>query len=109
MGDSYQPVEKKYQLSRKALHVIYHFNFPVSILTKSTLVERDLDIIKKINEKNRAIVSFSFSSTDEKISSIFEPGVPPPKDRLEPLKLFKNEGIACGMFLLKRVFLRQAR
>ena len=100
VGDSYQPIEKKYQLSRKALHVIHHFNFPVSILTKSTLVERDLDIIKKINEKNRAIVSFSFSSTDEKISSIFEPGVPPPKDRLETLKLFKNEGIACGMFLL---------
>jgi hypothetical protein len=77
-----------------------HFNLPVSILTKSTLIERDIDIIKKINEKSRAIVSFSFSSADVKISSIFEPGVPSPQDRLETLKLFKKEGIACGMFLL---------
>ena len=100
VGDSYQPIEEKYKLSRKALHLLYNFNIPVSILTKSTLIERDIDIIKKINEKNRAIVSFSFSSVDEKISSIFEPGVPPPKKRLETLQLFKNEGISCGMFLL---------
>jgi DNA repair photolyase len=100
VGDSYQPVEKKYELSRKALNLLYNLNFPVSILTKSTLIERDIDIIKKINKKNKAIVSFSFSSVDEKISSIFEPGVPSPKKRLETLQLFKNEGIPCGMFLL---------
>lgn len=100
VGDSYQPIEKKYQLSRKALQLLYDFNYPVSILTKSTLIERDLDIIKQINEKSKVIVSFSFSSTDEKISSVFEPGVPLPQDRLKTLKLFKNEGIACGMFLL---------
>ena len=100
VGDSYQPVEKKYQLTRKALHLINEYNFPISLLTKSTLIERDIDIIKKINEKNRAIVSFSFSSVDDKISSIVEPGVPPPSERLETLKLFKKEGIACGIFLL---------
>ena len=71
VGDSYQPIEKKYQLSRKALQLLYDFNYPVSILTKSTLIERDLDIIKQINEKSKVIVSFSFSSTDEKISSVF--------------------------------------
>jgi DNA repair photolyase len=100
VGDSYQPIEEQYKLSRKALNLLYNFNLPVSVLTKSTLIERDIEIIKKINEKNRAIVSFSFSSIDEKISSIFEPGVPSPRDRIETLKLFKNEGIACGMFLL---------
>ncbi|MCK4365151.1 MAG: radical SAM protein [Thermoplasmatales archaeon] len=100
VGDSYQPIEEKYKLSRKALQLLHNFNLPVSILTKSTLIERDIDIIKKINERKRAIVSFSFSSVDEKISSIFEPGVPPPRKRLETLHLFKNEGIACGMFLM---------
>ena len=100
VGDSYQPVEKKYNLSKKALNVLYNYSLPVSILTKSTLVERDLDIIKKINEKNKAIVSFSFSSVNEKISNIFEPGVPLPNKRLETLELFKKEGIPCGMFLL---------
>lgn len=100
VGDSYQPIEKKYKISRRALNLLYNFNFPVSILTKSTLIRRDIDIIKKINKKSKAIVSFSFSSTNEEISSIFEPGVPSPKDRLETLKHFKEEGIFCGMFLL---------
>ncbi|MFA5772285.1 MAG: radical SAM protein [Thermoplasmata archaeon] len=100
VGDSYQPVEKKYELARKALHLIYERNFPVHILTKSTLVKRDIDILKKINEMNRVIVSFSFSSVDDKISAIFEPGVPSPTERLETIAFFKKEGIACGMFLL---------
>ncbi len=100
VGDSYQPIEKKYQLTRKALNLIYEHKFPVHMLTKSTLIKRDIDILKKINEQNRAIVSFSFSSVDDKISTIFEPGVPHPDERLRTLSLFKNEGIACGMFLL---------
>ena len=100
VGDSYQPVEAKYQLSRRALELVGEYNFPVHVLTKSTLVKRDIDILKKINKKNRAIVSFSFSSVNDEISAIFEPGVPPPSERLKTLTFFKNEGIACGMFLL---------
>lgn len=46
------------------------------------------------------IASSSFSSVDDRISAIFEPGVPPPSKRLEALEFFKNEGIACGIFLL---------
>jgi DNA repair photolyase len=100
VGDSYQPVEEKYLLTRRALSLMYEFNYPVSILTKSNLIERDLEIIKKINEKSRAIVSMSFSSVDDKISSVFEPGVPSPSQRLEALEKFKKEGISCGMFLM---------
>lgn len=100
VGDSYQPLEEKYKLTRHALELFYENNFPVHILTKSTLVERDIDIIKKINEQNRAIVSFSFSSTNDKISSVFEPGVPTPTQRLKTLSKFKKEGIACGMYLM---------
>ena len=100
VGDSYQPIEEKYKITQKALELLYQYRFPISLLTKSTLIQRDIDIIKKINEQNRAIVSFSFSSVDDKISSIFEPGVPPPSKRLETLEQFKDEGIACGMFLL---------
>jgi hypothetical protein len=69
-------------------------------LTKSTLVERDLDLIKKINQRSRAIVSFSISSADDEISGIFEPGVPSPSARFATLELFKREGIACGAFLM---------
>lgn len=100
VGDSYQPIEEKYQLSRKALQLINGYNFPIHVLTKSTLVKRDVDVLKEINKRNRAIVSFSFSSVNDEISAIFEPGVPPPSERLDTLAFFKKEGIACGMFLL---------
>jgi DNA repair photolyase len=100
VGDSYQPIEKRYQLSRKALQLFYEYKFPVHVLTKSNLIKRDIDILKKINDQSRAVVSYSFSSVDEKLSAIVEPGVPSPDERLETLALLKNEGIACGMFLL---------
>ncbi|MCK4688922.1 MAG: hypothetical protein KAT41_01365, partial [Candidatus Marinimicrobia bacterium] len=100
VGDSYQPIERKYQICRKALQLINEYNFPVHILTKSTLIKRDIDILKKIREKNRVIVSFSFSSVHNEISAIFEPGVPSPSERLKTLTFFKNEGFVCGMFLL---------
>jgi DNA repair photolyase len=100
VGDSYQPIEEKYELTRKTLELLSEKKLPVHVLTKSTLVKRDVDILKKINENSRAIVSFSFSSTDEAMSRIFEPGVASPRKRLETISFFKDKGIACGMFLL---------
>lgn len=100
VGDSYQPIEKKYQLTRKTLQLLSEKNFPVHILTKSTLVKRDVDLLTKINQNTQAIVSFSFSSTDELIGRIFEPNVPSPQERLDAITFFKKHGISCGMFLL---------
>ncbi|MGD8781385.1 MAG: hypothetical protein PVH88_20770 [Ignavibacteria bacterium] len=98
--DSYEPVEKKFQLTRKALELLEEFNHPIHMLTKSVLIERDIELIKKINQNKRAIVSMSFSSVDDKISSVVEPAVPPPSARLKTLVKFKSEGITCGMFLM---------
>jgi DNA repair photolyase len=100
VGDSYQPIEQKYELTRKTLALLAEKKLPVHILTKSTLVKRDVDLLEKINETNKAIVSFSFSSTDESISRIFEPGVPSPQQRLETIAFLKDRGFACGMFLM---------
>ena len=100
VGDSYEPVEKKYELMKQTLEVMYRYEFPVHILTKSALVKRDIDILKKINKQNKAIISMSFSSVDEKVSKIFEPTAPSPKERLETISFFKDEGFSCGMFLM---------
>jgi DNA repair photolyase len=100
VGDSYQPAEEAYELSRGALGLIRDFGHPVHILTKSTLVERDLDIIREINDQSRAVVSFSFSSLDPEVAGIFEPGLPEPAERLEIMRRFKKAGINCGMFLM---------
>jgi len=100
VGDSYQPAEKEYKLTKQALELFEKYNVPIHILTKSNLIKRDIDILKKINKKSRVVVSMSFSSVNEKISSIFEPNVPTPEERLKILSKFKNEGFSCGMFLL---------
>jgi DNA repair photolyase len=59
-----------------------------------------MDIIQKINQKSLAIVSMSFSSLDENLSSFFEPGLPSPQVRMDLLERFKSKGIPCGLFLL---------
>ncbi|MFC1820977.1 radical SAM protein [Thermodesulfobacteriota bacterium] len=100
VGDSYQPCEVKYQLCREALQLFHEFKFPVHILTKSTLVKRDIDLLKKINDQSRTVVSFSFSSVDDELSSVLEPNVPSPTERLKTIAVLKSEGIPCGMFLL---------
>ncbi|MBN1411423.1 MAG: radical SAM protein [Spirochaetales bacterium] len=100
VSDSYQPLESGYGLTRKALELALRFKYPVSILTKSTLVERDLDVIGKINDENGAMVSVSFSSYNREIGSVFEPGIPSPEKRLDTLKRFKDAGIPCGIYLM---------
>jgi len=98
--DAYQPVEKTYKLARQTLELFLKYNHPVHVLTKSTLVERDIDLLIKINKQSKAMVSFSFSSTDHYTSQIFEPGVPSPEERLATIRKIKQAGISCGMFLM---------
>jgi len=100
VSDSYQQIEKKYRLSRKALQIVAESGRPAHLLTKSTLIREDLELIKSINERSRAIVSFSFSSVNDALSAKLEPGVPPPSERLAVLKEFKEQGIATGLFLM---------
>jgi DNA repair photolyase len=100
VGDSYQPAEERYQLTRQTLTHLDSLRLPVHLLSKSTLVERDIDLLKQINENSKAVISFSFSSTNDEISQIFEPGVPLPSKRLQTIKNLKKQGFHCGMFLL---------
>jgi DNA repair photolyase len=100
VGDCYQPLEEKYQLARQVLEVIEHYKFPVHVLTKSSLVERDLDLLKRINQQARVIVSMSFSSVSDEVSRVFEPGCSLPSRRLKTLALMKEQGFATGIFLM---------
>lgn len=100
VGDSYQPIEKKYKLTQQVLELLCKKDFPVHILTKSNLVLRDIDLLKKINEKKRVIVSFSLSSARDDISKHFEPVASSPSQRLEAAKQLKKAGITVGIFLL---------
>ncbi len=100
VSDSYQHFEREKKITREVLKLLYKYKHPVHMLTKSTLIERDIDLIKEINQQNKAIVSFSFSSVDDEISKLIEPNVPPPSERLKTIRKFKDEGISCGMCLM---------
>lgn len=107
--EPYPEIEKELKLTRSLLQIISRFKFPVSILTRSKLVLRDMDVLKKINEtailspdlkprlRGGTIISFSFSTPDEKLAKIFEPNAPTPKERLETMKKFKDEGFRTGI------------
>lgn len=98
-GD-YQPAEKKFGLSRQMLKAVYEYGFPVHVIEKSDLVVKDIDILKSINERSWCCVSFSFSTVNEGISSIFEPVAPSPYDRLQAMKEIAQEGIVTGANLM---------
>jgi DNA repair photolyase len=100
VGDSYNPLERKYSLARSVLGIFARVGHPVHALTKSTLIERDIDLFEEINRRAGAIVSMSFSSVDTRLSALLEPGVPPPSKRLATLAAFKSRGIPTGMFLM---------
>jgi DNA repair photolyase len=106
--EPYMPIEEKLGLTRKALEIILGYKFPVHIVTKSKLVLRDLDILKKIDETailpddlkklNRgAMITFSISTLDEKLARALEPGAPAPMERLETMMRCKEEGFLTGV------------
>lgn len=107
--EPYCEIEEELKLTRSLLQIIARFKFPVSILTRSKLILRDMDILSEINEnailppdlksklRGGAIISFSFSTPDKKLAKIFEPNAPTPKERLETMKKFKDEGFRTGI------------
>ncbi|PVX26639.1 MAG: hypothetical protein CW691_00785, partial [Candidatus Bathyarchaeum sp.] len=97
VGD-YQPIEKQTKLSRRMLEVCLDLGFPVSLLEKSPLVLRDLDIIEEINNKTWASVTFSIITTKgDKTKQIFEPNSPSVSSRFEAIKQFSDRGILAGV------------
>ena len=94
--DPYQPVENQYKLTRRCLEVLLDYQFPVSILTKSSLVLRDLDLIKRFKE---AEVGITITTDDDKIRQIFEPNAPAIETRIHALKKLSENGVETYAFI----------
>ena len=88
--DPYQPVEKKYELTKKCLEILQRNNWPVVIQTKSPLVLRDLELLKKFQKIE---VGFTITTGDEKIKQIFEPRTSSIEKRVQALERLHQEGI----------------
>lgn len=92
--DAYNPFEKKYQLTRRILEQLAGCEAYVSVLTKSALVVRDIDLLKQLPNCE---VGFSFSTADETIRRLIEPGASSVQERLEALKAVHQAGIATAV------------
>ena len=93
--DAYQPLEREYGITRACLEALLNYSHPVSILTKSALVVRDLDLIKKLPEVE---VAFSITTLDEQVRRRFEPGASSIAARLKALRTFSEAGIPTWAF-----------
>lgn len=99
MTDPYIPLEKKLGYTRKALLLIEKYGFGVALQTKSDLVLRDLDILRRINEKTKAVVQMTLTTADEKLCRIIEPNVSTANERFEALKALRDAGIPTVVWL----------
>ncbi|MEQ9168824.1 MAG: radical SAM protein [Fulvivirga sp.] len=111
-NDPYLHIEKKYEMTRQALEVIAKHKFPVHIITKSDLIERDFDLLHQIdqnailpNDLNKTlgrgvIVSFSFSTLDDAVANLFEKGATKPSLRIKAVEKTVSENFHTGVSLM---------
>ncbi|WP_090216778.1 PA0069 family radical SAM protein [Litoreibacter janthinus] len=91
--DAYQPIEKDRRIMRDVLEVLQRFNHPVAIVTKGSLIERDVDILRDMAALGLATASISITTLDRKLARQMEPRVPPPARRLRTIERLAEAGI----------------
>ena len=99
MTDPYIPLDMKLKNTRKALEIIDKYDFGVAIQTKSASILRDLDLLKRINEKSKVVVEMTLTTYDEKLCKILEPNVSTTKERFEVLKVMRDNKIPTVVWL----------
>ncbi len=99
MSDPYQPCEKELKLTRQFLEIVDRYGFGASVITKSDLVLRDIDLFDSINKKAKSVLQMSLTVADEGLSRILEPNVCPSARRFEVLKAFQARGIPTVVWM----------
>jgi len=97
--DCYQPIERKFRITRQILEVLAECEHPVTLVTKSALVERDLDILAPMAEKNLVKVFVSIGTLDRELARKLEPRAASPQRRLDILKALSGAGVPCGVMV----------
>jgi len=107
--EPWMPIEERYMVTRRCLEVVLHYRFPIHCLTKSTLILRDIDLLREISEKavlpldlrdkleHGVLVTVSLSTIDKDVARLFEPGAPDPFKRLEVLSELREHGLCAGL------------
>ena len=91
--DPYQPIEKEHQIMRGLLQVLSDVNHPVAIVTKGSLIERDIDLLSDMAKRGLVRVGISVTTLDARLSRLMEPRVPSPARRLQMIRRLSEAGI----------------
>jgi DNA repair photolyase len=97
--DCYQPIEKKLKLTRGILEMLLKYKHPVSLITKNSLITRDLDLLQELAKHDLVHVMITITSTDEKIRLQLEPRTATYKNRLKAVEALSKAGIPVGVMV----------
>ncbi|NBC85588.1 MAG: PA0069 family radical SAM protein [Bacteroidetes bacterium] len=97
--DPYQPVERDLEITRGCLKVLLRHRHPVSIVTKSALIRRDVDLLSQLAERNLVNVAISLTSVDDALSGKLEPRAARPSLRLKTIRTLSEAGVPVGILL----------
>lgn len=97
--DCYQPAESKFELSRRCLKVFLNARHPVGIITKNSLIQRDIDLLEQLAELQLVTVLFSLTTLNEELRRKMEPRTATAKQKLKVIEKFSNAGIPCSVMM----------
>jgi DNA repair photolyase len=97
--DPYQPIERRLKVTRSILEVLQRFRHPVTIVTKSSLIERDLDILTVMARDNLVAAFVSVTTLDPALKRSLEPRAPSPVARLHAVRALQQAGVPIGIFV----------
>ena len=99
MSDTYNPFEKRYEITRNALQLLRKYGFGVSVETKSDLIVRDRNVFKEINRQQSVILKLTITTADDGLSKVIEPNVCTSSARFEAMKQLSESGLFVGTLL----------
>ena len=97
--DAYQPIERRYRITRQLLEVFAECHHPVSLITKSALIQRDIDLLAPMAQQGLVTVHVSITSLDNQLSSKLEPRAAAPHTRLKTVAALHEAGIPVGVMV----------
>lgn len=91
--DAYQPIEREQRLTRQALEILLRYRHPLHLITKSSLILRDLDLLQELAARNLVSVALSLTTLDDELKRIMEPRTASPGARLRTLRELRQAGV----------------
>jgi DNA repair photolyase len=95
--DAYQPCERELRLTRRVLEVLHECEHPVALITKSSLIERDIDLLASMAAKRQAVAAITITTLDSEVARTLEPRATTPARRLRTIRTLTEAGIPVGV------------